>query len=215
MANVYIYVVDRDFGFAPNPFHGFCTLATCKPRIRKSAQVADWVIGVGGARLKATGRIVFAMKVTRTKSFDAYWSDPSYLDKRPVRNGSQTMMVGDNIYRWNTASKTWSQADSHHSHPDGSPNIDNVANDTIVDRVLLSEHFFYFGRGAPSVPANLFTAIGFRNGRNHRSYRENECKELLNWISHTFRASLNLVMADPFDFASSHKRYSVAGNRIR
>ena len=35
MSRVYMYVVDRDFGFAPNPFHGVRTLATCKPPIRK------------------------------------------------------------------------------------------------------------------------------------------------------------------------------------
>lgn len=23
------YIVARDYGFAPNPFHGFCTLANC------------------------------------------------------------------------------------------------------------------------------------------------------------------------------------------
>lgn len=46
MPNVFIYVVDRDFGFAPNPFHGYCTLATCKPGIRKSAAMGDWVVGM-------------------------------------------------------------------------------------------------------------------------------------------------------------------------
>ncbi len=30
----------RDYGFAPNPFHGICTLATCKPVIRRVARRA-------------------------------------------------------------------------------------------------------------------------------------------------------------------------------
>src|SRR5580704_1500930 len=84
MSKVYIYVVDRDFGFAPNPFHGYCTLATCKPQIRARAQLGDWVIGMGGARLKATGRCVFAMRITETLSFNDYWFRPEHLDKRPV-----------------------------------------------------------------------------------------------------------------------------------
>src|SRR5882762_6472831 len=46
---LYSYVVARDFGFAPNPFYGFCTLATCKPRIRAHACVGDWVLGTGSA----------------------------------------------------------------------------------------------------------------------------------------------------------------------
>src|SRR5712692_3617380 len=98
MSKLYMYVVDRDFGFAPNPFHGYCTLATCKPSIRARAQVGDWVVGMGGARLKATVQGVFAMVVDETLTFNGYWSNPVYLDKRPVRNGSSRMMVGDNIY---------------------------------------------------------------------------------------------------------------------
>ena len=103
MPSVFVYVVDRDFGFAPNPFHGYCTLATCKPRIRKTAQIGDWVIGMAGSRLNATGRCVFAMQITATISFDEYWANPIYNEKKPVRNGSRKMMVGDNIYHRDTS----------------------------------------------------------------------------------------------------------------
>ena len=41
------YVVARDYGFAPNPFFGVCTLATCKPKIRSAAKLGDWVMGTG------------------------------------------------------------------------------------------------------------------------------------------------------------------------
>jgi len=34
---VYSYIVAYDSGFAPNPFHGICTLACCKPTIRRTA----------------------------------------------------------------------------------------------------------------------------------------------------------------------------------
>src|SRR4051794_15707496 len=110
-----MYVVDRDFGFAPNPFHGSCTLATCMPRIRKPAQLGDWVAGMGGRRLKATGRCIYAMRVTETKTFDDYFADPAFFDKRPVRNGSSVMMVGDNIYHVDCSNGLWRQLDSHHS----------------------------------------------------------------------------------------------------
>ena len=79
-----MYVVARDFGFAPNPFHGYCTLATCKPRIRKKARVNDWVIGMGGSRLKATGKCIFAMRVTEIITFDECWVNPIFLDKKPM-----------------------------------------------------------------------------------------------------------------------------------
>lgn len=214
MSRVYIYVVDRDFGFAPNPFHGSCTLATCKPGIRAGAQQGDWVIGVGGSRLGATGRCIFALRVTDTLSFSEYWNSPIYFDKRPVRNGSRRMMVGDNVYHRDDASHTWVQADSHHSNPDGTPNPDNIEHDTKADRVLVSSHFFYFGRKAPVVPVELLKAIGYRNGRNYRVFQASDCHPLLSWL-HTVHAScLNRVCADPFDFESSVKRYSAGNNRI-
>src|SRR5579862_7115644 len=109
MPNVFTYVVDRDFGFAPNPFGGTCTLATCKPIIRRVARVGDWVCGMGGQRLGATGKLIFAMRVTRTLNFDEYSEDEGLQFKKPTRNGSLLTLVGDNIYSRGPAGSAWSQ----------------------------------------------------------------------------------------------------------
>jgi hypothetical protein len=66
------YVVARDYGFAPNPFLGICTLATCKPDIRKAAGVGDWIFGTGSAKWKLTGHLVFAMNVTEKDSHHSH-----------------------------------------------------------------------------------------------------------------------------------------------
>jgi len=211
---VYIYVVARDFGFAPNPFHGVCTLATCKPKIRGSAHVGDWVIGIGGSKLNATGRCVFAMKVTGTTSFNQYWSHPDYFEKRPVRNGSRKMMVGDNIYYRPSSDQPWHQADSHHSRPDGSSDPDNVTRDTSADSVLISRHFFYFGRAAPVVPARLLEEIGYRNVHGHRVFPLDRCEDLISWLESTFADDLNMVSGRPFQFDRSSARFSVKSNSI-
>ena len=47
---LFSYVVARDYGFAPNPFFSTCTLATCKPKIRRTASVGDWIIGTGSKK---------------------------------------------------------------------------------------------------------------------------------------------------------------------
>ena len=214
MGKAYFYVVDRDFGFAPNPFHGYCSLATCKPGIRRKADVGDWVIGIGGSRLGATGRCVFAMRISRKIIFDEYWSNPEYLDKKPVRNGSGKMLVGDNIYHFDSAAKRWRQADSHHSNADGSVNLHNLRVDTQIDNVLISHHFFYFGIEAPTVPKGLLDSIGYKNGRNYRVFHEIACAALIDWLHTSFRGSLNTVKADPFDFDNSDKRYSAGDNKI-
>lgn len=52
---IFSYVVSRDFGFAPNPFFNFCTLATCKPKIRKDAKIGDWIIGTNSTTKKNLG----------------------------------------------------------------------------------------------------------------------------------------------------------------
>jgi hypothetical protein len=214
MPRVFIYVVARDFGFAPNPFHGTCTLATCKPGIRRSAVIGDWILGVGGARLGATGKCIFAMKVSEKLTFDEYWSDLRFRDKKPVRNGSQRMLVGDNIYHRNRQTKKWIQADSHHSLANGQVNLDNLTRDTSSEHVLISRHFIYFGLAAPAVPSKFYTAIGFKNGIGHRVYEESDCRGLLDWLENTYSHSFNTVAGDPFDFKKSEARYDTGKNKI-
>ena len=85
---LYSYVVARDYGFAPNPFYGVCTLATCKPMLRRKASIGDWVVGTGSDPNGLTGHLVFAMKVTETMRFDEYFSDSRFQEKKPNLSGS-------------------------------------------------------------------------------------------------------------------------------
>jgi hypothetical protein len=208
-----MYVVDRDFGFAPNPFHGACTLATCKPPIRRGAHLGDWVIGMGGSRLNATGKCIYAMEVTQTLTFNEYWASPEFRDKRPVRNGSRVMMVGDNIYYRPGGDGGWQQLDSHHSLSDGSPNPVNVEKDTTADRVLISRNFYYFGSKAQLVPAEMLAHLGFKNAIGHRVFNAEVCGELMDWIT-SHRNAASIVLADPYDFKKSEKRYTGKGSAI-
>jgi hypothetical protein len=145
------YVLARDYGFAPNPFFGYCTLATCKPRIRQHASIGDWVIGTGAkTRYNLQGHLMFAMKVGEEMDFDSYWSDPRFLCKRPALNGSLKQLYGDNIYHQRGG--RWIQIDSHHSLDTGRPNRRNVNRDTSVNRLLISQKFVYYGTEAPLIP---------------------------------------------------------------
>ncbi|HAT2715113.1 TPA: hypothetical protein I8303_003898, partial [Aeromonas hydrophila] len=80
MARVHSYVVRYDSGFAPNPFYEYCTLATCKPNIRKGADIGDWVVGSGSndRSVRRGGYLVYAMQVTETMTFDEYGADPRF-----------------------------------------------------------------------------------------------------------------------------------------
>ncbi len=211
--NLYIYVVDRDFGFAPNPFHGYCTLATCKPNIRNNAFEGDWIMGVGGRRLKATGKCIFLMKVTEIKTFNEYWKDVKFKLKKPVRNGSPVMMVGDNIYHKDSKTDEWHQADSHHSDEGGSINFDNLRTDTKSLNVLISTHFYYFGREAPYVQLE---SIGYSNniGHSKKSLRQIEVSRFLSDIESKYKNYLNMVLADPFNFDIASKRVIQKSGKI-
>lgn len=149
---LYSYVVARDYGFAPNPFGGYCTLATCKPAIRRGAQLGDIVIGVTP---RARGnRLAFAMEVDEALTFDQYWNDARFAMKKPRLRGSLKQAFGDNIYS-RKGDGSWMQADSHHSFAGGVPNEANIERDTSANRVLISENFRYFGTSAIEVPAGV------------------------------------------------------------
>jgi hypothetical protein len=151
---LFSYVVARDYGFAPNPFYSWCTLATCKPIIRSSAAVGDWIVGTGAkTKYNLAGRLLYAMKVEEALGFDDYWSDRRFFCKRPVLNRSLKELYGDNIYHWIRG--RWAQADSHHSLAAGRRNLRNVERDTSVDRVLVSRKFVYFGSSAPVIPKSF------------------------------------------------------------
>ena len=122
---LFTYVVARDYGFAPNPFGGVCTLATCKPDIRRNAQIGDWVAGIASKADKQVPSLTYAMQVDETLSYEAYWADPRFSHKKPERRASVRHVYGDNIYSKDLGGN-WMQADSHHSLDDGRINLRNV-----------------------------------------------------------------------------------------
>jgi hypothetical protein len=166
---LFSYVVARDYGFAPNPFHRVCTLATCKPEIRRLAEVGDWVVGTGSASRKCNGYLVFAMKVAEAMSYQQYWNDQRFQVKKPNLSSGKKNAFGDNIY--SPGKSGWNQLNSHHSHADGSPNPRNIANDTQADRVLIGTEFIYWGRSAPAVPKRFrdYNGLDICAGRGHKS----------------------------------------------
>lgn len=175
------YVVARDFGFAPNPFYGTCTLATCKPVIRRVAQVGDVVVGTGSRSYGLEGRLVFAMVVSETLSYDEYWSDVRFLEKRPSLLGSKKQSFGDNIYH--RARGKWVQANSHHSLASGKANPLNVAHDTQSPRVLVAERFVYWGGEGPRIPSRFRDPEDICGHRGHRSnFSDRLLQRFIRWL---------------------------------
>jgi hypothetical protein len=182
---LYSYVVARDFGFAPNPFYGFCTLCTCKPVIRRTAAIGDWILGTGSKAAGRENRVVFAMCVKEALTLEEYWGDPRFLRKRPNLQASKMSAFGDNIYWRDGMTGRWRQEDSHHSHPDGTENQANVLNDTRTNRMLVASEFIYWGGAGPDLPPRLRQAtLDVRAKRGHRSnFPSSAVEEVVEWLS--------------------------------
>lgn len=156
---IFSYIVRFDIGFAPNPFHGMCTLATCKQEFRGKVAVGDWILGTGSKTKGLEGHLVYAMQVDEIVDFDTYWSDPRFVHKIPTSRGSRKQAYGDNIYHRDISGE-WLQADSRHSFDDGSANPDHIDRDTKANAVLIGREFVYFGGDGPEIPSALRTNHG-------------------------------------------------------
>jgi len=168
---LFSYKIVRDYGFAPNPFHGTCTLAACKPQIRTAACPGDIIVGCGSAANKLAGKIICILRVTGKCAFQEYWDNPAFARKQPFFKGNQARAYGDNIYHRDSHGN-WLQERSHHSFPDGAVNPENLRRDTGSDNVLWSNDFAYWGRDAILIPAEFRNFKGddlYPNNRAHRS----------------------------------------------
>ncbi len=159
---LYSYTVATDSGFAPNPFYESCTLACCKPGIRRTAQQGDYVVGIGP---KGSGNLlVYAMRVTETVEFDDYWHDSRFRKKRPDIEAGGKQALGDNIYRLDRAGK-WLQAPSQHSHGN-EQDLEMMRRDISGQKVLIGDDFIYWGGDGPLLPQNLRGLIAERYYRS-------------------------------------------------
>jgi hypothetical protein len=166
---LFSYIVTDDTGFSPNPFHGYCTLACCKPAIRRAAKEGDWVVGITP---KGDGnRIVYLMRVDESpKTYAEYWQDKRFTAKRPRNDDGVLAKCGDNIYE--PRGSGYRQLQSMHSNKE-SENAANKAHDLRGEFVLISETFAYYGSKPRELPPELTALVP---GRGHRSRFSDEVK---------------------------------------
>jgi hypothetical protein len=85
MSRLYTYCIPVDDGAAPNPFWEICTLNICKPAIRRTANIGDWIVGTGSSSYGFDNKVVYAMKVTDKKTMEDYdaWTAANCQNKIP------------------------------------------------------------------------------------------------------------------------------------
>ncbi len=189
MAKGYSYVLATDSGFVPNPFYGVLTLATCKPVVRKVAQVGDYLIGVAPSRYGQ--RLSYMAKISEVVTFDEYWKDKRFRCKRPKMSQKNERFFGDNIYR-HLKDGTWHQEPSLHY-------LGNVEKDTgRTDHVLICEEFFYFGCEMIALPEAFSRCIHKNQG--HHNVDEKDCQELWSYLNEHYTQGMTALPRQYHDF---------------
>jgi hypothetical protein len=176
---LYTYCLRYDGGAAPNPFWGTCTLVICKPAIRRTAQIGDWVVGLGSVNSPigdVSHYLVYAMKVTNKltmKEYDQFCKN-SLPKKIPDQESSDyRLQNGDCIYDYGTGKYPKMRRAVH--------NEGHRKHDLGGQFALLSQHFYYFGDHAVPLPEYLYPIIHATQG--HKSIQNQPYLDLfLDWI---------------------------------
>ncbi len=189
-------MVKFDKGFAPNPFCDFCTLACCKPGIRKIAKEGDWVIGTGSVDNVGTKKLIYAMEVKEVLSFKDYARDSRFVKKIPRPGLIEER--GDNIYFKINDQKWRQRIPSYHSYPDRE-NDEKKELDLGGKNVLISNNFYYFGRDAVRIKEDFINEGVLKKGPGYK-YKEFSkvfIKKVIKWIN---SLGAQGIRGDPFDF---------------
>lgn len=184
------YKLDHDYGFAPNPFWGIMTLATCKAQLRhnKRLELGDWIAGFGSVGMNNLNCLIYAMKVEQILTFDAYWDNPKYDCKRPVVTGTLCQMYGDNVYH--TVEGKVIQEHCAHSLDSGVPNMGHYDTDVSGENVLLSKHFYYFGDNAPMIPKDLDFILPWRNIQ-FQDLDDEQIEKFVSWLESNYTVGIH------------------------
>jgi hypothetical protein len=163
MWRLFSYTIPIDDGAAPNPFRGMCSLAICKPKVRRVAK-PDWVAGLGSQNAPSgnlAGRLVYAMRVDETLSLADY--DRLAASRWPGRipnaqSADLSDRLGDCIYDFSSGEPVQRR---------GVHGPLNQTTDLSGENVLISRHFYYFGSRAYRLPDYLLPICHQTQG--HRS----------------------------------------------
>jgi hypothetical protein len=175
---LYTYCLRYDDGAAPNPYWGVCTLAICKPAIRRKASVGDWVVGLGSTRSPCgdiSSKVVYAMHVTQVltmEEYDTYCQ--KHLPKKipDWRSVDFRKKMGDCIYHYGKGRPLLRPS----VHSKGNRRTDLSGRD-----VLLSDHFYYFGDKPVGLPDDLLRLVHSTQGHKSRA-NDRYAQRFVQWI---------------------------------
>lgn len=183
MPRLFSYTIPCDDGAAPNPFGGICTLAICKPAIRRVAQEGDWVVGLGSRRAPSGdlgGHVVYAMEVTKIFTLQEYdqWARIARPDRIPDLDcPTPSRWLGDCIYDYSSGAPVQRR---------GVHNPQNMETDLGGKNALVSENFWYFGKNAIPLEEPL-RAICHQTQGHRSTANQRFLEQFVAWIKQQHR----------------------------
>jgi hypothetical protein len=182
-----VYVVMQDYGFAPNPFFRYCTIAACTPNHRNMRLTkGDWLMGHAS---KAVGqRLIYAMEVSEVLDFDAYYTDPRFQVKKPRFDRTWQEACGDNIYHRGRNGKWVQEPTWFHNYPEAR------SQDTQHPIVFISQNYYYFGENARTIPKRFAGLLWERCGC--KCHRSEKAEAFVEWLETNFTPG---VLGNPRD----------------
>lgn len=184
---IFRYIVRYDAGTAPNPYDGHCTLSICKPRIRRTARVGDWIVGF---RSRRRGEVIYAMQVGESITFADYWRDARFRSRRPDEMDVPT----DNIYR--PVQSHGETANDYEWVKNNVHGLEAKTKDLSGQRALVANRFWYFGRNSPAIHPELLHLAPVTQGHVLHAHRKpDDIDRLINWLE-SYPAGMH---GDPID----------------
>ena len=167
------YVMVSDRGLAPNPFHGFCSLALCTPNhMRARLKKGDWIVGC--FRTHKPPLVVYIMQIDNVISLANYYNDPRFACKKPSKSSWKTE-VGDNIYMEINGLLEADPNTSFHKNPK------EQQKDKRGNRVFIGKQFVYFGEKAETLPSAFIKCLPPTQGIKYLRHNDSIYNNFLHW----------------------------------
>jgi hypothetical protein len=177
---VHTYVIAVDSGAAPNYDKPCTTLAVCKPRIRRKANVGELVLAFAGAKVNPhePHTVVWAGVITEKLTFAEYWNDPRFARKKPDRSPTP-----DNFYRpTRDGDLVWVENSVH--------GPEALQHDTHGLYVLAFQPSWRFGANGPPLPATFGLQMTHgRRGERLADLSDTEWRRLQAWLNQQARST--------------------------
>ncbi len=203
---IYVYKIIEDSGGAPCVTRALLTLALCKPSIRRSAAVGDWIFAFGSNNEEPANRLVYIASVTQKITDGQYYELARFTNR------------GDCIYQRLRDGKFVRRSDAmFHNDSDlrdydvgESPDYRNAIS-------LVSSDFRYFGDNSNDdwkIKAPALTRIVEQMCQGHRISHSPQVRRELTELKERSWRTTQRVQGRPIHADSTCRRHKADEHRL-